>query len=236
VSYHFRPHEHRFPDARGLVHALSGEIQVDLQEAIATRGVASLAVSGGRTPLPLFAQLASEVLSWDKVWITLVDERWVDVNEESSNEKLVRGHLLQASAAAAHFIGLKNSGAHAAVGAEWSWRALKRLPRPVDVMVLGMGDDGHTASLFPDTPNLGTALDDKAAPALIATTAPVKPEERLSFNLAALLDARRVILHIQGATKWQVYQQAMSAGPVEAMPIRAVLRQQRVPVDVFWCP
>jgi 6-phosphogluconolactonase len=229
-------HEHRFPDAGALARALAGEIQVDLQEAIAARGHASLVVSGGRTPVMLFNQLATEKLAWDKVSVTLVDERWVDTHDAASNELLVRTELLRDRAAAAQFLALKNPAASAAAGADWAWRTLARIARPFDVVVLGMGDDGHTASLFPNSPQLTQALDTAAPPACVAMQAPVIPHARLSFNLNALLDARRIILHIQGPTKWAVYQSAKSHGPVAQLPVRAVLHQQEVPLDIFWSP
>lgn len=230
------PHEHRFPDELALTHALSGEIQVDLQEAIAARGKASLVVSGGRTPVPLFNHLAKEQLDWDKVWITMADERWVDTNDDSSNERLIRTHLLQDKAAAARFVGMKNTAATPEAGAEWAWRALTRVPRPYDVVVLGMGDDGHTASLFPGSMALARALDSNAAPACVAVNTMSSPHARLSLNLSALLDARRIILHIQGANKWSVYQRARASGSVHELPVRAVLQQRQAPVDVFWSP
>src|SRR5687767_11840216 len=99
-------HEHRFPESLALAHALSGEIKVDLEEAIAARGAASLVVSGGRTPRKLFEQLRTEKLDWSKVWITLADERWVETSSEDSNERLIREHLLVGAAASAHFVGL----------------------------------------------------------------------------------------------------------------------------------
>src|SRR5262245_47614502 len=101
-------HEHRFPDALALAHALSGEIKVDLEDAIAARGGASLVVSGGRTPAMLFKQLRAEKLDWPKVWITLADERWVDAAQPESNERFVRETLIAERAASAHFVGLKN--------------------------------------------------------------------------------------------------------------------------------
>lgn len=230
------PHEHRFPDSNALARALAGDIQVDLQEAIAARGHASIAVSGGRTPINLFHQLATEKLPWEKVSITLTDERWVDVQDPDSNERLVRAELLQQRAAVAQFIGLKNPAVTAAQGAEWAWRSLARLARPLDVVILGMGNDGHTASLFPTAPNLVEGLDTSRPPACIAIEASVKPQSRLSLNLNALLDTRRIVLHIEGEAKWAVYQSAKAHGPVTQLPIRAVLHQQDVPVDVFWCP
>jgi 6-phosphogluconolactonase len=230
------PHEHRFPDANALARALAGEIQVDLQEAIAARGHASLVVSGGRTPVTLFHQLATEKLSWAKVSITLADERWVDLQDADNNERLVRAELIRERAAIAQFHGLKNTAATPQAGADWAWRSLARIARPFDVVVLGMGDDGHTASLFPDSPHLAEALDTSRPPGCVAMQAPVKPQARLSLNLSALLDTRRIILHIQGETKWAVYQAAKAHGPVARLPVRAVLHQQEVPLDVFWCP
>lgn len=218
------------------MHALAGEIQVDLQEAIAARGKAGLVVSGGRTPVPLFAQLARESLDWDKVWITLADERWVDPNNEASNERLVRTTLLQEEASKAHFAALKNTAATPEAGAEWAWRALTRVPRPFDLVLLGMGDDGHTASLFPGSMTLARALDVNAPPACVAVNTMSSPHARLSLNLSALLDARRIVLHIQGAKKWAVYQRARAVGSLHELPVRAVLHQQLAPVDVFWSP
>jgi 6-phosphogluconolactonase len=230
------PAEHRFPDAQALASALSGEIRVDLQEAIAERGTASLVVSGGRTPLALFNQLSAEPLDWKQVFVTLADERWVDVKDTHSNECMVRAQLLHGAARAAHFIGLKNAAATPAEGLAWAWRSLARIARPFDVVMLGMGDDGHTASLFPMSPELSQALDASRPPTCVAMQAPVTPEQRISMNLSALLDSRRIIVQIQGATKWSVYQRAKERGPVAELPIRAVLHQQTVPVEIFWSP
>jgi 6-phosphogluconolactonase len=229
-------HEHRFPDPLALVHALSGEVKVDLEEAIAARGVASVVLSGGRTPLRLFEQLRAEQLEWSKVWVTLADERWVDTNADASNERLVRENLLTGSVAAAHFVGLKNPAPTPEAGADWATRALTRVPHPYDLVVLGMGEDGHTASLFPGSMALARGLDTSTPPGCIAVNALTAPHARISLNLRALLDARRIVLHIEGAAKWQVYQRARLPGPAAELPIRAILHQKEVPVDVFWAP
>ncbi len=229
-------HEHRFPDAVALSHALSGEIKVDLEEAIQVRGVASLIVSGGRTPMRLFEQLRAEKLDWQRIWVTLADERWVETNNAASNERLIREQLLTGAATAARFVGLKNPAATPEAGADWAWRALSRVPHPYDVIVLGMGEDGHTASLFPGSMALARALDPSATPGCVAVNALTAPHARVSLNLAALLDARRIILHIEGEAKWQVYQKARAPGSTSEMPVRAVLQQQEVPVDVYWSP
>jgi 6-phosphogluconolactonase len=233
---HHWVHEHRFPDPTGLAQALAGEIKVDLDEAVTARGAASLVVSGGRTPVALFEALRTERLDWSRVRITLADERWVDVSDAASNERLVRATLLRDAAAAAQLTGLHNAARTPEAGAEWAWTSVGRLPRPFDVVVLGMGDDGHTASLFPGAAGIESALDPSALPGCVAIHAPVAPHARLTLNLAALLDARRVILHIVGREKWRVYQGALEQGPRTAMPVRAVLHQQQVPVDVYWSP
>ncbi|AMN45685.1 6-phosphogluconolactonase [Steroidobacter denitrificans] len=229
-------HEHHFPDSPTLVHALSGEIKVDLEEAIGERGACSLVVSGGRTPRALFEQLRTEALDWTKVWIALADERWVETTSPDSNEYLVRETLLQDLAAAAHFIGLKNPAPKPEAGAEWASRALTRVPRPFDVVVLGMGEDGHTASLFPGSLALARGLDPAAVPGCIAVNALTAPHARLSLNLSALLDSRRIILYIEGEAKRHVYLRARVPGTVAEYPVRAILHQRTVPVDVFWAP
>jgi len=229
-------HEHRFPDPGGLARALSGEIKVDLEEAIAARGTASLVVSGGRTPIPLFEALCTERIDWARVRITLADERWVETTHEASNERLVREHLLREAAAAAHLTGLHNAAATPEQGAAWAWTTVSRLPRPWDVVLLGVGADGHTASLFPGAPGIEGALDPSGLPGCVAIHPHAAPHARLSLNVAALLDARRVILHIVGTAKWRVYHAALEQGRREQMPIRAVLHQQQVPVDVYWSP
>lgn len=228
--------EHRFPDSAALAGVLAEQIRVDLHEAIAARGSASLVVSGGRTPLRLFERLRAQVLQWPQIWITLADERWVDVSSEASNEQLVRKHLLLEQAANAHFVGLKNPADTPAAGAEWATRALSRIPQPYDVVVLGMGDDGHTASLFPGSLALARALDPAAAPGCLAIHALTAPHARMTLNLAALLASRRIVLHFEGEAKWRVYQRARASGSMVELPVRAILQQKEVPVDVFWCP
>jgi len=226
----------RFPDADALADALAKQIAADLTGAIAVRGIASLLVPGGRSPIKLFEILRAQTLDWRRVHVALADERWVAADDPDSNERLVRDVLLQENAAAARFNGLKNAAATPQLGAAAAWNAFADIPRPFDVIVLGMGDDGHTASLFPGSVNLAAALDPDAAPGCIGMSAPSAPRERLSLNLAALLDSRRIVILITGASKWQTYTAANRSGAVEQMPVRALLRQRRTPVEVAWSP
>ncbi len=215
---------------------LAAAIAAQLRAALVRRGAASLVVSGGRSPVLMFAHLARHALDWPRVHVTLADERWVGGDDPASNEGLVRATLLRGAAAQARFQGLKNAAATPAAGAVQAWAALSAMPRPFDVVVLGMGDDGHTASLFPGEAGLAAGLDASAPPGCLEMHSPQAPRPRLSLNLAALLHARRIYVQIMGAQKWQVYQRARAAGEVAEMPIRAILQQSAVPIDVYWCP
>jgi 6-phosphogluconolactonase len=184
----------------------------------------------------LFELLRARSLDWSRVCIALADERWVDPSDAASNERLVREVLLQDRAAAARFLGLKNGAPSPDLGAVSAWETFARVPRPFDAMVLGMGDDGHTASLFPRSPNLASALNPAAVAGCVGMWSPVAPHPRLSLNLTALLDSRRIAILITGEAKWRTYVAACAPGAVEDMPVRAVLRQTRTPVSVMWSP
>lgn len=223
-----------FVDSEALAEALAGAVARDLRAAIARRGAASLALSGGRTPTRFFAALARQTLPWDKVAVTLVDERWVPPDHARSNEALLRGTLLAGPAAAARFVGLVTAEATPEAGlAEVSAR-IAGLPRPLDVVVLGMGADGHTASFFPGGDRLAEALDLAGSAMVLPQRAPGAGEPRITLTLPLIAGAGRVYLHIEGAEKAEVLEAALAEGPVEAMPVRAVLWAR--PVEVFWCP
>jgi 6-phosphogluconolactonase len=230
------PPAQRYADLEALSHELAAQIAKSLTAAIGARGLASLVVSGGRSPRRLFEILRTQPVDWSRVCIALADERWVDVKDAESNERLVRDVLLKDRAASARFLGLKNGAPTPDLGAVSAWETFARVPRPFDAVILGMGDDGHTASLFPGSPNLPSALNQAAVAGCVGMWSPVAPQARLSLNLTALLDSRRVVLMISGESKWRTYTAACTAGPVQDMPVRAVLRQSRTPVDVLWSP
>jgi 6-phosphogluconolactonase len=226
----------KFADSDVLSRTLSSRLAANLTAGIAARGLASLVVSGGKSPRKLFELLRAESLDWSRVCVALADERWVEPSDPASNEKLVRDVLLQGSAAAARFIGLKNGAPTPDLGAVSAWETFARVPRPFDAVVLGMGDDGHTASLFPRSPNLASALNPTAVAGCVGMWSPDAPHPRLSLNLSALLDSRRIVVLITGAQKWNTYCAASADGPAEQMPIRCVLRQRHTPVEVMWSP
>ena len=231
---------HDFPDGAKLAGALADAVAAKLEAGLAARGVAVLAVSGGRTPGRFFAALSAKPLDWGKVIVTLVDERWVPVDHARSNEALVRAGLLQGPAAAARLVGLVSEAASPEEGLPEIAGRIGALPLPLDVVVLGMGTDGHTASFFPGGDRLGEALDPAGVAPVVPMRAPGAGEPRITLTLPLILAARAVYLHIEGADKAAVLAEALNEalknGTVEEMPVRAVLRARRSPPEIYWCP
>lgn len=223
----------RFPDTAALDAALAAAIVQALCDGIRRRGAASLVLSGGRTPRGLFARLANTPLDWDRVWITLADDRWVPEDHADSNARTVREGLLQAHAAKARFVPLVRAEADPWSALAASAESLASLPRPFDAVVLGMGDDGHTASLFPAADTLPPPSP-AATPELIGVRPARAPHARITLTPAALLDTRALALHITGAAKWSVLCEALKPGPVAAYPVRHVIHQNEVPCRVYW--
>jgi len=206
----------------------SNDVAACLRGAIDKRGCASLAVSGGGTPEHIFPLLSKSELSWDKVCVTLIDERWVAADHPDSNEGLARRLLMQGPASAARFIGLKTDHANpidARVDVE---AALDTLAWPLDAVFLGMGIDGHIASLFPDLENWGDAPGRALG---VAGSAARQP--RISLTPTAILDSRHIYLVISGPDKRATFDAALKPGPVGEYPVRLVLHQNRVPVTVY---
>ncbi|MCL1142515.1 6-phosphogluconolactonase [Shewanella gaetbuli] len=221
-----------FETPANLESTLADKIATQLQDAIDSRGKASLIVSGGSTPLKLFQLLSKKPIEWAEVYITLADERWVESDEKDSNERLVREHLLQNRAASAKFRGLKNMFATPEAGAAMSGESLANFPRPFDVVVLGMGTDGHTCSWFPCSSELNNALSTKEV--CVAVNPTTAPHARITLSKDAILNSRQIYLHLVGESKLTVYRQALENDDVTEMPIRAVLAQRKTPVDVFY--
>ncbi|MER9673588.1 6-phosphogluconolactonase [Mesorhizobium sp. M0208] len=225
---------HEFAGRQELATALAGHVAGRLSKAIAERGTALLAVSGGTTPAKFFAALSTVPIAWEKVTITLVDERFVPPSSPRSNAGLVAANLLQNAAAAANFVPLYRAAASIEGAAVSDSDALQVLPWPLDVVVLGMGTDGHTASFFPDADNLARLLDPSSQRLVLPVHAASAGEPRLTLSLARIINAAFVALHIEGAEKRAAFEAALGTGARK--PIRAVLEATLKPVEVFWAP
>ena len=225
------PMEHLFVDGALAAADMARRIATLLGDAIAARGVATIALSGGRSPRPVLEALSAVALDWDKVIVTLVDERWVAPGHEDSNERLIRETLLKGNAAAARFVPMKNDAADAYAGQAACEQAFAALPWPLDIVVLGMGDDGHTASLFPQAKEVADGLSTSAH--VLAVTPPAAPHQRMSLSARAILHSRHIFLQIGGAAKRAVYDRALAGGAVEELPIRVALNQHAVSVEVW---
>ena len=233
---------HYLPDSVGfystnnsesLASDLCQSIGEILTEAIRKRGRASMAVSGGGTPTPLFKEFSLLSIDWAKVDLTLVDDRWVDAKNSDSNELLVRTHLIKNKATKVNFIPLKNDSKTAKEGQKISEEMLKNITLPFDVVVLGMGSDGHTASLFPCSDELPDAMDLNNLNYLISTSPKTAPYHRLSLTARVIIDAKYVFLHLNGSSKLHTLESAMEYKDSSRMPIYTFLKNG---LSIYWSP
>ena len=227
---------HAFANGAELAGKLADKVVETLSAAIAARGSASIAVSGGSTPKAFFQALSSRALDWGNVTITLVDERFVPADNPRSNHLLVQENLLKDKAAAAKFLPLYQAVASVEEAAAIATEKTKVVSQPFDVAILGMGNDGHTASFFPGGSNLLTALDPNTPRGIITMEAEGAGEPRLTFTFSSLQDARLLVLHIEGEGKKDVLAKAEAPGEETEMPIRAMLRRAASLVEIYWAP
>jgi len=224
-----------FSSAADLAEALASAVQDALAARLRHDGAAALAVSGGTTPVAFFQALSRRDLDWRAVTVTLVDERWVPESSPRSNAALLKTHLLQNRAAAATFVPLVNSAATPETGRHDAEAAIAALPLPFAAIVLGMGTDGHTASFFPGGDRLNEALYPATGQLIETMRAEAAIDPRITLTLPVLLEADHLFLHIEGQAKRDTLEAAMQPGPIETMPIRAILRRDP-PLQIFWSP
>lgn len=229
---------HRYADAAAMTAALGQEIVDRLAAEVARSGVASLVCAGGSTPGDLYEALSCRSAPWDAVQVVASDERWVPSHHAASNERLLRSRLLTNLAAGAAYVSLRTDDLEPDEAEAAADAAVAAMPRPFTVTLLGMGADGHTASLFPGAKGLEAALD-LSEPALArAVHAPsaAGSNRRMTLTARALLDSRIILLAIRGPEKLAAYEAALAGDDVLAAPVRAVLKQGRTPVAVHWSP
>ncbi|MBY5348823.1 6-phosphogluconolactonase [Rhizobium leguminosarum] len=227
---------HSFASAADLASSFADKVADTLAAAIAARGTASIAVSGGSTPKAFFQALSTRDIAWEKVTITLVDERFVPADNPRSNHLLVDANLLQNKAKAARFVPLYQPAPSVEEAARLATAKSAEIGIPFDIVILGMGGDGHTASFFPGGSNLAVALDASTPRGIITMEAEGAGEPRLTFTFSSLEDAALLVLHIEGEGKKDVLAKAEGSGEEAEMPIRAVLRRATSPVEIYWAP
>lgn len=261
--------EHWLPDEQQLADALAQVVAHRLEHAVATRGQALLAVSGGKSPVALFRALSVQpglATLWPMVTVLPVDERCVPTDHADSNARLIRTHLLQGAATAARWVPLvaddapidpsayppadPPAAAPVEVPAEvplvvpdvdhlqqLAESRLADLPWPLDVAVLGMGLDGHTASFFPGAPGLEQALSTHGHCAWVRPDAQRNQAQhaRLTLSLSTLMAAQHIYLPLAGAAKHAVYQQARQT-PTDQLPVSLLLHRREQPVSVWLSP
>ena len=214
-----------FPHQTALAEAAAHAVGDRLSQGIATHGRASLVATGGRSPGPVYDRLHAAALDWARVVVTLSDERCVGEEDPASNARLVRERLMTGEGRKAHLVPLWPEPEPAAL------RALS----PFDAVMLGMGEDGHVASLIPGDPGLAAAMDPRSPNLTARVPAGLgkPPLARVTLTLSALLSARAIFLLIAGEAKREVIARAEGGAD---LPVRALIAQARVPVRILWSP
>lgn len=232
-----RPYRwNEFDNGAALAEALATAVSVRLDDCVARTGRASIAVSGGRTPTRFFEELSMRDIAWEAITLTLVDERCVPPNSDRSNARLVMQHLLRGKAAKARFVPLYTGTGSPTDSAIAASEVLGPSVSPLDVAVLGMGADGHTASFFPDAADIeGLLSAEPGGLPVVAVEAPSAGESRLSLSMPVLAQAAYVAIHIEGAEKRAVFESAVDCGDASP-PIRAFIERAERPPEVFWSP
>ena len=224
------PLEQVFADADAQAQGLADAVAARLREGIAARGSAWMAVPGGETPRKFLEMLAQRKLDWPRVSVTLTDERLVPADDARSNARLLRDALLDRVPAA--FVPLVDSRS-----GKMNVSAPAELPPTFDVVVLGMGADGHCASLFADGDNIVAALRADSSVPVMPMRSPSVPEPRVTLTLSALVATHALFVLIRGADKRRTLQAALRGEePFAQAPIRAVLEHTPVAPQVYWSP
>ncbi len=213
-----------YPDIQSLSQAFAEFAATALLDTLSRKPQATLVVPGGSTPRHYLPELAKCSLPWERITVTLSDERWVDVNDEQSNEKLVKRYLLSHLPASTPFVGLKTDHDSPFDAIETVHQRLDRLPLPISLTVLGLGEDGHIASLFP-----GMNPDSLSAHHCVAVAPPIAPSLRMSLSLEMLANSEQIVLVVTGEKKRRMLDQ-LEESPGPGLPIVWLLRYTQLSI------
>ena len=232
---------HTMQTAESLAELLADDIVQQINNSLAEKDVAVVALSGGSTPKPLFKALAKRELDWSKVIVTLVDERWVDQSHELSNEAFLKQWFITPLSIKPKFVSLYQSAelseqTKAQVLANYcaATNSSTSQPRAFDVVVLGMGGDGHTASFFPDASNISELVDPNSPAFLLYCESASTQVPRITWSLPMLLSSSFLALHFTGASKKDVFEQAQQIDSNTELPIRSAIFQNTTPLQVYY--
>ena len=227
---------HAFESRAAASRAAAGLLAGWLDDALGRgpQAGASLVVSGGSTPGPCFAQLSTKPLDWSRVTVVPSDERWVPAGDPASNEGLIRNQLLRNKAGRAQLLPFYRDGVEAGEAPGIIEQDLSAVPLPFSATLLGMGEDGHFASLFPDFAGLPEALDPDSAASCVMVQTAGSPHLRISLTLAALLDSKAIVLLMFGEAKRRVIEAADQGD--SSYPVEALLRHAGNPLSIMWAP
>jgi 6-phosphogluconolactonase len=227
---------HTFNDRAAFTEGLTASIAETLQDCSSKQAAVLFGVSGGSTPLPVYQALADRDLNWPAITMIIVDERFVPTDHADSNERNIRLAFTSEKNSAPAIIGLWSDTSDIDTAAQSADEKIQALQQPLDLVLLGMGEDGHFASLFPTATLFNEAIASEQ-PHCILPIAPMPshaPHSRLSMSLAYLRRAKRIILAITGEKKRQVLQLAIENGDYHALPIAALLHSDCSAIEIFW--
>lgn len=229
-----------FADADAMADALATAIAGEITHAVERSGAALFGASGGSTPFPTYARLAAMPLPWTSLKVVIVDERWVPPGDPDHNETRIRATLLATAGDKARCLGLWSEAPTVQAAAALADARVAQLARPLDVVLLGMGLDGHIASLFASGDNYAQATDPDCPYHVMAMTpaagAASPAHARLTLTLPVLLHSRRLFLALTGIDKRALLQRAIADGDMTQLPVAALFTAAHPAVDIFWSP
>jgi 6-phosphogluconolactonase len=205
-----------------------------LRARLASAGRAAIIVSGGSSPKQCYDELSRQSIDWQNVHVAISDERWVPPSDAASNERMLREHLLSNGSSVAHLLPIYQDDSTPQQRCESLDADLRDLPIPFACTLLGMGEDAHFASLFPDFANLDEALDPESGVLCVPVQTRSSPHPRVSLTMSPLTRSDEIILLFFGDEKLTVYEQAKAES--NGFPVSRLLRQKRAPVRVYWAP
>lgn len=233
------PTERFFDCKQALNSSLFRNTEYQLQKSVEKNGLANLLVSGGSSPSLLYKKLSNSPLPWHAIQVGMVDERWVDPNHNKSNQRFIENTLIQQKAKNVRFFSMKTDDESAKESVVELQTQYEQVVNS-GITILGMGTDGHTASLFPYAKGLKHALETDTCycSAILASESEITgaQTERMTLTLKALMSSEIIYLIISGQQKLETYRKALAGNDVHEMPVRAILQQKEVPVVVYWAP